>query len=187
MFLTLPEYLLYCSIPPCKPVSWAYRQHLSSTVTLVGHSADSLPTFCDRGSQIPTVSQGQFQISRERICLPHLRSGDHSGVNELCWEIVGSPGAVILWSPPFLQELEVPKGTHIPIGGGVRGTAASGLSGLLLLDLPSALTNPFHLEQIMDLPAEAVMLNQHGNEFVRDQMCRVGCGHKVHQGVWSAF
>lgn len=39
----------------------------------------------------------------------------------------------------------------------------------------------------MDFPAEAVMLNQHENEFVRDQMCMVRCGHKVCQVVWSAF
>lgn len=94
-------------------------------------------------------------------------------------------------SLPLLQELEVPKGTHISLGGGVRGKTVPGLSGLSPVDLPSALRDLLPMLSIWSKSwtflQRLVMLNQHENEFVRDQMCRVRCGHKICQVGWSTF
>lgn len=180
MFLVLSDCLPCCPTPPCKPVSWVYQQHLSSTMTLVGHRAYSPPTSCDLGAQISLSLQPQPRFLGKDAGWPMLGQEFTSGPRS-CAGGYGTSWCSHTLGPTLRRR--------------VRDDAGLGVSGLSSVDLSSALresiTNTFHLEQIMDFFffffTRGRMLNQHENKFEGYHMCRVRCGHKAHQVVWPTF
>ena len=127
MFLVLSDCLPCCPTPPCKPVSWVYQQHLSSTMTLVGHRAHSPPTSCDLGAQISSSLQSQPRFL-----------GKDSGWPILGQEFTPGPrscagGCGASWCSHTLG---------FTLRRRVREDAGLGVSGLSSVDLSSALRDP---------------------------------------------
>lgn len=130
----------------------AFQLHLP----LVGYSADFPPAFCDLGAQTSNVSGPTTGFW-----------GKGSTWLTLGQEIAPWPMSCVGACGVTCSHIMEPA---LPLRGRERGKAVPPFWSVTCwpsLCSERSITNPFHLEQIIGFPAEAVMLNQHETESER--------------------